>query len=441
MFEELLEAGHKGAEYDAWLIKIFEGEQFWSGFVDINPNSKIPAMLDRSGPTPFRGVRERLDPVPPGREVRRPACPRSTPARAETHELADVADGQRAVHRRRLRPFLRLCARSGSNTPIDRYAMETKRLFAPRSTRSWPRPSTSPATTTRSPTSPPTPGSATSTTAPTTAATCSSSLDEYENVGRWASTIDARPGAIRGRLVNAQSGLPERHSAKDFDTLDKELFDPVRKRAGLLITGPLPCRGEAIGVRTCIAALHAVNPRARLEHEAAGRELGIVLLVEQVARRSAVSAPVALRCRRARRPGPPGCARWCCRRPTRSGRCGGNRAREQAEKPSPSSGAILRADVQRVARDERRFVADHDRIGELLDLAVGVALGGARARVARQRPASPRARSRSILHLGHVAEVLGRVGREEDEEIAVLRQRGRIAAALSVSGAFEPAGA
>jgi GST-like protein len=45
-------------------------------------------------------------------------------------------------------------------------------------------------------------------------------------------TIDKRPAAIRGRLVNAQNGLPERHSAKDFDTLDKALFDPVRKRAG-----------------------------------------------------------------------------------------------------------------------------------------------------------------------------------------------------------------
>src|SRR5262245_3546057 len=49
MFEELLAAGHKGAEYDAWLININEGQQFGSGFVSINPNSKIPALLDRSG--------------------------------------------------------------------------------------------------------------------------------------------------------------------------------------------------------------------------------------------------------------------------------------------------------------------------------------------------------------------------------------------------------
>src|ERR1700753_585964 len=54
MLEELLALGHKGAEYDAWLIKIGDGDQFGSGFVGINPNSKIPALEDRSGPTPVR---------------------------------------------------------------------------------------------------------------------------------------------------------------------------------------------------------------------------------------------------------------------------------------------------------------------------------------------------------------------------------------------------
>ena len=54
MLEELLAKGHKGAEYDAWLIRIGEGDQFGSGFVAINPNSKIPAMVDRSGPKPIR---------------------------------------------------------------------------------------------------------------------------------------------------------------------------------------------------------------------------------------------------------------------------------------------------------------------------------------------------------------------------------------------------
>jgi GST-like protein len=54
MLEELLAAGHAGAEYDAWLIKINEGDQFGSGFVAVNPNSKIPALMDRSGPKPVR---------------------------------------------------------------------------------------------------------------------------------------------------------------------------------------------------------------------------------------------------------------------------------------------------------------------------------------------------------------------------------------------------
>jgi GST-like protein len=54
MLEELLALGHSGAEYDAWLIKIGDGEQFGSGFVEANPNSKIPALLDRSGPKPIR---------------------------------------------------------------------------------------------------------------------------------------------------------------------------------------------------------------------------------------------------------------------------------------------------------------------------------------------------------------------------------------------------
>src|SRR5580658_3335602 len=54
MLEELLALGHKGAEYDAWPIRINEGDQFGSGFVSINPNSKIPALMDRSGPKPIR---------------------------------------------------------------------------------------------------------------------------------------------------------------------------------------------------------------------------------------------------------------------------------------------------------------------------------------------------------------------------------------------------
>jgi glutathione S-transferase len=109
MLEELLALGHEGAEYDAWLIRIGDGEQFGSGFVAINPNSKIPALLDRSGPTPIRVfesgailvyLAEKFGaflPTDPARARRMPV-------------LAVLADGQRALSRRRLRAFLRLCA-------------------------------------------------------------------------------------------------------------------------------------------------------------------------------------------------------------------------------------------------------------------------------------------------------------------------------------------
>jgi len=81
MLEELLEAGHTGAEYDAYLINIGDGDQFGSGFVEINPNSKIPAMMDHS----------------------------TTPRKNRVHELAVLADGQRALSGRRLWAFLCLC--------------------------------------------------------------------------------------------------------------------------------------------------------------------------------------------------------------------------------------------------------------------------------------------------------------------------------------------
>ena len=71
MLEELLALGHTGAEYDAWLIRINDGDQFGSGFVAVNPNSKIPALLDRSGPTPIRVFESGAILLLPRREVRR----------------------------------------------------------------------------------------------------------------------------------------------------------------------------------------------------------------------------------------------------------------------------------------------------------------------------------------------------------------------------------
>src|SRR6478752_7569294 len=83
MFEELLARGHSGAEYDAWPIRIGDGDQFGSGFVDVNPNSKIPALVDRSGAEPVRvfesgaillHLAEKFDYL----------LPKANPARAET---------------------------------------------------------------------------------------------------------------------------------------------------------------------------------------------------------------------------------------------------------------------------------------------------------------------------------------------------------------------
>src|SRR5215204_1998600 len=83
LFEELLERGYGGAEYDAWPIRIGDGDQFSAGFVAVNPNSKIPALVDRSGPEPIRlfesgaillHLAEKFDYL----------LPKANPARAET---------------------------------------------------------------------------------------------------------------------------------------------------------------------------------------------------------------------------------------------------------------------------------------------------------------------------------------------------------------------
>ena len=83
MLEELLALGHKGAEYDAWLINIMDGDQFGSDFVAINPNSKIPAMMDRSGPEPLRifesgamlfALAEKFDALLPKDQPKRNEC-------------------------------------------------------------------------------------------------------------------------------------------------------------------------------------------------------------------------------------------------------------------------------------------------------------------------------------------------------------------------------
>ena len=228
MFEELLEVGFTEAEYDAWRIEIFNGQQFWSGFVDLNPNSKIPALLDRSGPEPFRvfesgaillHLAEKFDYL----------LPKTNPARAETLSWLMWQMGSAPFIGGGFGHFY-VYAPERYKYPIDRYAMETKRLFAVAYMQLAKTEYLA---------------GADYTIADIAAYTWLGnlyhgayngadrflSLHEYEHVGRWVKAIDARPGAIRGRLVNTQA-MPERHSAADFEAVEnRALFDPVRKRA------------------------------------------------------------------------------------------------------------------------------------------------------------------------------------------------------------------
>ena len=228
MFEELLEAGFSGAEYDAWLIKIFDGNQFWSGFVELNPNSKIPALLDRSGPEPFRVFESGAILVHLAEKFGH-LLPRENPGRAETMSWLMWQMGSAPFIGGGFGHFY-VYAPERYRYPIDRYAMETKRLFSVADMQLGKTEYLA--------------GSDYSI-ADLAAYTwlgnlyhgaynrCDIflSLDEYENVGRWVRAIDARPAVIRGRLVNSQA-LPERHSASDFDNVeDRSLFEPVRKRA------------------------------------------------------------------------------------------------------------------------------------------------------------------------------------------------------------------
>lgn len=220
LLEELLEAGHAGAEYDAWTINIGQGEQFGSGFVGVNPNSKIPALLDRSGPEPFR-VFESGAILVHLAEKFGAFLPTDPAKRAEVLSWVfwQVASG----------PFIGggfghfyAYAPEKYEYPINRYAMETKRIFDVADQRlaesrflagdeytiadiasfPWLAPFTE--------------GNIYND------AKTFLSIDEYKNVGRWVAEIAARPAVQRGRIVNKVWGdedtqLKERHSAADFE--------------------------------------------------------------------------------------------------------------------------------------------------------------------------------------------------------------------------------
>src|SRR5579864_9092261 len=219
MLEELLAAGHKGAEYDAWLIRI-DGNQFGSGFVSVNPNSKIPALMDRSGPEPIRvfesgaillHLAEKFGaflPTKPG--------PRAEALSWLFWQMGSAPYlGGGFGHFYAYAPFKIEYA-------INRYAMEVKRQLDVLDRRLAESPYL---------------GGDEYTIADMAVWPWYGGLakgllygsgeflavHEYKNVNRWADEIGKRPAVQRGRMVNRVSGNPEtqlheRHDASDFQT-------------------------------------------------------------------------------------------------------------------------------------------------------------------------------------------------------------------------------
>ncbi len=229
MLEELLALGHAGAEYDAWPIKIQEGDQFGSGFVGVNPNSKIPALEDRSGAKPIR-VFESGAILMYLAEKFGAFLPTDAPTRAECLSWLFWQMGSAPYlgggfgHFYAYAPFK-------SEYAINRFAMEVKRQLDVLDRRLadsaylagddytvadiavW----------------------------PWYGALAKGLLyeggeflqvQEYTHVQRWTDQIAARPAVKRGRMVNRfwgepSSQLPERHAASDFDTNTADKLAPA----------------------------------------------------------------------------------------------------------------------------------------------------------------------------------------------------------------------
>ncbi|QIG78943.1 glutathione-dependent disulfide-bond oxidoreductase [Stakelama tenebrarum] len=231
LFEELLAAGHSGAEYDAWLINIGEGDQFGSGFVDINPNSKIPALVDRSGAEPFN-IFESGAILVHLAEKFGAFLPTDPEKRATVMSWlmwqmgAGPFLGGGFGHFYHYAPFKIEYA-------IDRYAMEVKRQFHVLDTQLgkheyiagdeftiadiaiWPWYGTVAR------------GDAYGDAARFLSA------HEYKNLLRWTEQVGAREGVRRGRIVNRNPTdenpalLPERHSAADIDAVLAKAKQPA----------------------------------------------------------------------------------------------------------------------------------------------------------------------------------------------------------------------
>ena len=219
MLEELLALGHSGAEYDAWLIRI-DGDQFGSGFVAVNPNSKIPALMDRSGPEPIR-VFESGSILVYLAEKFGAFLPTDVKTRAECLSWLFWQMGSA--------PFLGggfghfyAYAPSKIEYAIDRYAMEVKRQLDVLDRRLTDNEYLAGSEYTI----------ADIAVWPWYGAMAKGLLygggeflqvQEYKNVQRWTAAIAKRPAVKRGRMVNRISGDPasqlhERHDASDFET-------------------------------------------------------------------------------------------------------------------------------------------------------------------------------------------------------------------------------
>jgi GSH-dependent disulfide-bond oxidoreductase len=220
MLEELLALGHRGADYDAWLIKIGDGDQFGSGFVAANPNSKIPALVDRSGPTPIR-VFESGSILIYLAEKFGAFLPTQAGPRAECLSWLMWQMGSAPYLGGGFGHFYAY-APTKIEYAIDRFAMEVKRQLDVLDRRLAESEYVAGSTYTI----------ADMAIFPWYGGLAKGwlygaaeflSVQEYKHVQRWADRLLDRPAVKRGRIVNRISGEPssqlhERHDAGDFET-------------------------------------------------------------------------------------------------------------------------------------------------------------------------------------------------------------------------------
>ena len=229
MLEELLALGHAGAEYDAWLIRINDGDQFGSGFVAVNPNSKIPALMDRSGPQPVRVFESGAILQYLSEKFGGAFMPEGGAARAECLSWLFWQMGSAPYLGGGFGHFYAY-APTKMQYPIDRFAMEAKRQLDVLDRRLaesrylagddysiadmavWP-------------------WYGTLAKGQLYEAGEFLQVHTYTNVLRWTDRIAQRPAVRRGRMVNRTWGQPssqlhERHDASDFDTKTQDKLAP-----------------------------------------------------------------------------------------------------------------------------------------------------------------------------------------------------------------------